>query len=214
VQALHQAARHTGLDPALLAAMAWRESRFDPRARNRLSTARGLMQFTEQTWLETIRDHGAKHGLARQAATLSTDARSGTVSARNPRDLAYLLALRHDPRLSAALAAERVAAQRPAVEALLRRPATAADLYAVHLLGPAGARRFLAELLARPSGRAADAVGAESVGLNRNLFFARDGRAFSLLEVHGGMAQGAAEGRALLAAHEPPELVLLAEARP
>jgi soluble lytic murein transglycosylase-like protein len=111
--ALDAAARASGVEHEALAAMAWRESRFDPRARNPASSARGLMQFTEDAWLEAVRDHGAAHGLARQAARLSTNPETGAISARTPLERERLLARRHEPALAAALAGARTAAARP-----------------------------------------------------------------------------------------------------
>ena len=176
--------------------MAWKESRFDPAARNPLSSARGLMQFTEATWLEAVRDFGPRRGLARHAAALSTDHRDGTISTRDPRHLARLLKLRGDPRLSALMAAERVSGERAALERALGRAAAPADLYAVHLLGPAGARRFLAELRRAPERPAVEAVGRDSVAANRGVFLARGtGRPFSLAEVHAAIASTVEEQR-------------------
>ncbi len=195
--ALTQAASRTGTDPALLTAMAWRESRLDPQARNSASSATGLMQFTDATWLEAVRDHGAAHGLSREAAMLSTDPRTGRISAPTPQDLRRVLDLRLDPHLSALLAAAQAAAVRPALEAGLRRRASAADLYAAHMLGTAGARRFLADLASRPHDRAADSVGASVAQRNRSVFFAPDGRSLSLREVHAALTRSVAVGSAI-----------------
>ncbi|WP_052388906.1 transglycosylase SLT domain-containing protein [Belnapia moabensis] len=196
--ALAAATRSTGADPVLLRAIAWQESRFSHRAVNRQSSARGLMQFTEATWLEVVRDFGARHGLAREAASLSTDARTGAITTKRPRDLRHILNLRFDPRLSAVMAAERLGAERAALEALLGRPAGTTELYLTHLLGPAGARRFLVELGRAPSRPAAEAVGADSIAANRGVFFDRaTGRALSLAEVQAGVARLLASQRAL-----------------
>ena len=46
--AIRAAAAQSGVDPHLLTALAWRESRFDPKARNRWSSATGLLQFTSE----------------------------------------------------------------------------------------------------------------------------------------------------------------------
>jgi hypothetical protein len=194
---LNHAAQRAGTEPALLVAMAWRESRLDPLASNPRSSARGLMQFIEATWLETIRDHGAAHGLAREAASLSTDRRTGAISAPGGRELQRLLDLRFDPHLSAALAAARMAAARTALETALARPVTVGDLYAVHLLGMAGARRFLA---AHAGHRAADAVGPQVASLNRGVFFHRGGRPREVREVREAIAHSAATGALLLSA--------------
>jgi hypothetical protein len=185
--------------------MAWRESRFDPLAVNPQSSARGLMQFTEATWLETVRDYGAAHGLALEAAALRTDPRTGTVSAPDERELRHLLIMRFDPQLSAALAAARMAAARSALEAGLARPVTASDLYAVHLLGMGGARRFLA---AQGGQRAADIVGPQVAARNRGVFFDRDGRALDVAEVRDEITRSTAPDPRVLAASGPARIEL------
>jgi hypothetical protein len=67
----------------------------------------------------------------------------------------------------------------------------------VHLLGPAGARRFLSELRRAPSRPALEAVERDSVGANRGVFMARGtGRPLSLAEVHAGFGSVVEEQRA------------------
>ena len=185
VVALVDAARISGADPALLLAMAWKESRLDPLARNPQSSARGLMQFTRGTWLEVIRDYGPKYGLSLHAARLVTDHRSGEISAQRPRHLADILRLRDDPRLSALMAAERISRKQADLTQALGRTPTGADLYMIHLLGPVGAQRFLTELQRAPSRSVTEAVGADSLQRNLGMFTARDsGRPLSLGHVY------------------------------
>lgn len=116
------------------------------------------MQFTRDTWLEVVRDFGPRHGLHRQAAALITD-RDGNIGARNWRELQGILRLREDPHLSAVLAAERLQKARPALEEAQGRKASPADLYLVHLLGPTGARQFLAAVRDTPSRSSLAIVG-------------------------------------------------------
>ena len=218
VSALDGAIHATGIDPALLAALAWQESRFDPLARNRRSTARGLMQFTEATWLESVRDHGPRHGLHYEAAVLSTDPGSGRITTRHPRTRARILDLRDNPRYAAALAAERIGRARLALEATLGRRAGPADLYFVHLLGPTGAQRFLAALDRTPTKPAVELVAADSLALNREVFVARgDQRPLTLAEVHGWVARSIANQQGMHAplfnALGPSPVVEIAEAR-
>lgn len=185
VAALGNAARASGADPALLLAMAWKESRLDPLARNSQSSARGLMQFTCGTWLEVVRDYGPKYGLAHHSARLLTDHRSGEISTRRPRHLTEILKLRDNPRLSAMMAAERISRRQADLAKALGRAPTAADLYMVHLLGPVGAQRFLAELQRAPSRPVTEAIGADSLQQNLGMFMARDsGRPLSLGHVY------------------------------
>ena len=178
--ALQSAEQATGADPALLLAIARRESGLDPVARNHRSSARGLMQFTEATWLAAVRDFGPKHGLGHFAAVLSTKQR-GPVSAK-ARLVTEVLRLRNDPRLAAVMAAERLESWRGPLEQALGRAATPTDLYFVHLLGPAGARHFLVELARAPAQAAGDVVGPAAKA-NRTLFL-QGGRTLSLAEVY------------------------------
>jgi hypothetical protein len=185
--ALQTAAGEREADRVLLLALAWRESRFDPKAENPVSSARGLMQFTRDTWLEVIRDHGAAHGLASYAAAVVTDHASGKVSVRDGRLLAEILALRDDPQLSAAMVLARLGREKERLNGNLRRPTTDTDLYLVHFLGPSGARRFLRHLARAPSHRASDYVGREIVAANRSVFITRRGRHLSLREVYAAV---------------------------
>lgn len=184
--ALLRAEQATGLSADVLRRIAERESRLNPLARNSRSSATGLMQFTRDTWFEVIRDHGARHGLAAQAASLRTD-REGRIGAEDGRSARRILQLREDPRLSAVLAAERLKHARPSLETTLGRPARPADLYLVHLLGPTGARRFLAALRETPR-RSSLAVVSEEAARSNASVFARGGRPLPVSEVYEDMA--------------------------
>lgn len=67
VTAVLDAGHSTGIDPALLLTIASTESRFRADAKNKASSAAGLLQFTKQTWLENMKTFGGKHGLSRLA---------------------------------------------------------------------------------------------------------------------------------------------------
>jgi hypothetical protein len=166
--ALEEAASVTGLSGDVLQRIAERESRLDPTARSRSSSATGLMQFTRDTWLEAVRDFGPRHGLASEAALLDTN-RDGDIEARDPRALRRILLLRENARYSAVLAAERLRAARPGLEQMLGRQATPTDLYLVHLLGKTGARRFLAALRDTPR-RTSFAVLGDPARANPGVF--------------------------------------------
>ena len=165
----------------MLLAIAWKESRFDPRARNKHSSARGLLQFTTATWLTVIRDFGARHGLVHLAAAISTD-REGQLFVRNPRLRRTILALRDDPELQVIMAAERLRQERGILEQRLGRSATPTDLYVLHLLGPAGASNFLTQLEQKPENLSIDVVG-QAADPNLGLFI-RNGRPLSLAETY------------------------------
>ena len=65
--AIQRASLATGVDFSFLMKTAGRESGMNPSAKAGTSSAAGLFQFTEQTWLSTLKQHGAKHGYARYA---------------------------------------------------------------------------------------------------------------------------------------------------
>jgi hypothetical protein len=207
--ALQRAEAATGADVALLFAIARRESGFDSAARSRGSSARGLMQFTSATWLEVVRDYGSRHGLARHAAVLASVPRGSAPTDR--RLVTEVLRLRDDPRLASALAAERLEGWRGALEQTLGRAASGTDLYLVHLLGPAGARHFLAEMVRAPDQTAAAVVGT-AARANRSIFVSH-GRMLSLLEVYRDLARSLASDTPDSAAIRQPATVQVAEAR-
>lgn len=173
LEAIRDAARDTGVDPNLLMALAWRESRFDPQARNRRSSANGLLQFTSGTWLRTVHDFGAQHGAAAYAAAIHKE-RSGELTVHDQPMRAAILRLRGDPALSTMLAAEAMGRQRAAMQTRLGRSVTPADLYLLHVLGPSGSARFLTALAQRPSASSLDVASRKTL---RNAgLLARDGR--------------------------------------
>ena len=65
--AIQRASKATGVDFSFLMKTAGRESGMNPRAQAGSSSAAGLFQFVDQTWLQTLKQHGAKHGYARYA---------------------------------------------------------------------------------------------------------------------------------------------------
>ncbi len=181
LDAIQSAAREFGVDPHLLAAIAWRESRFDPNARSQQSSAKGLLQFTTGTWLQMVRDYGSRHDVADYAAAIHTT-RSGdlVVSEQQMRDA--ILQLRNDPILSAKLAAENMMRQRAVMQTQLKRRMRPADLYLIHVLGPTGAARFLTAVAKHPTQSSLD-VASLTVMRNAGLL-ARDGKPLTVANTY------------------------------
>src|SRR4051794_28219988 len=69
--AIQRASQATGVDFSFLMKTAGRESGMDPHARSGASSAAGLFQFVEQTWLSTLKQHGSKYGYARYAELIA-----------------------------------------------------------------------------------------------------------------------------------------------
>lgn len=126
-----------------LLATAQRESGMKPDAQNPRSSAAGLFQFTEQTWLDLVRRHGAKHGLAAQAAKIVRDPATGRHEVPDGDARQAILALRKDPKAAAAMAGELTQANRKSLQAALGREPTYQEVYAAHFLGARGAVRLI-----------------------------------------------------------------------
>src|SRR5258708_10824611 len=82
-RAINGAARSVGVDAGYMAAVAARESAFDPTARADGTTAAGLYQFTADTWLRVVKVFGDRHGLADEAQQIAVG-RDGGVSLPSP----------------------------------------------------------------------------------------------------------------------------------
>lgn len=176
MQSLKEASATTGVDFDFLVAQATAESglRGAVHARQRHSSAAGLFQFNEQTWMEMVRQHGGKYGIGDLAARVTTlaDGRLGTTDRALDNKI---LDLRKDVRLSAIFAGELAKHNAAALQKALHRKADAADLHTAHLLGTTGAIRFLRAREADAAQPAADVLPA-AARQNPQLFFERGDR--------------------------------------
>lgn len=184
--AILTAASATGVDFGYLYKQASIESGLNPTASARTSSASGLYQFTEQTWLGVVKKHGAEHGLD-WAANAITKGSNGHYYVSDPTTRQEILALRQSPEMSAQMAGEYAADNKQILEANLGRPADSVDLYLAHFLGPAGATRFLKAYDANPNASAA-AVDPAAARANRWVFYDKSGAARSVAEVRARFA--------------------------
>ena len=187
--AIRRASTSTGVDFDFLMKTARRESAMNPNARAPTSSASGLFQFIEQTWLGTVKRHGAKHGYG-QYADLIYQGGDGRWqvrgSARN-----VVLDLRFDPHAASTMAAELTASNAAYLRGRTGREPGAGDLYAAHFLGPAGAAKLLEAVQSRPQSSAA-ALFPEAASANRSIFY-RNGRPATAAEVHANLQRTAGE---------------------
>jgi hypothetical protein len=142
LQSIRSASTTTGVDFKFLVAQASLESGFQSDARAKRSSAAGLFQFTSQTWLNMVRDHGAKYGQAGLASQIATQA-NGKLGVADKAVEKQILDLRRDVGLSAQMAAELTKPNAAQLERALGRKPSAADLHLSMLLGATGAVRFL-----------------------------------------------------------------------
>ncbi|MEM9495532.1 MAG: transglycosylase SLT domain-containing protein [Pseudomonadota bacterium] len=186
--ALKTASRSTGVSYDFLKYMAQRESSMQPMAEAKTSSAAGLFQFIEQTWLGAVKNHGAKHGLGDYASDITQGA-GGRFDVADPARRQEILNLRFDPKASAALAGELANDNKRTLEAKLGRDVSSnAELYAAHFLGAGGA----AKLLKADAGASAAALLPKAAAANRPVFY--DGaRARSVGEVMASIARSMGE---------------------
>jgi Transglycosylase SLT domain len=167
-EALQRAAASTGVDFSMLAETARRESGFNAGAKAPTSSATGLFQFIESTWLEMVRKYGDQHGLGAFASRISTA--NGRPRVDDAATRKAILDLRYDPELSARMAGELARENAATLQARLGRAPNAGELYAAHVMGPGGAVRLI-EAAAQGAPSAA-AIFPREAAANRGLFYA------------------------------------------
>ncbi len=207
--AIRRAADATGVNFSLLVETARRESALNPEARANTSSATGLFQFIESTWLDMVRRHGARHGLGAEASALQQGADAQTRQ--------NILALRNNAELSARMAGELARENAAALEARLGRAPSAGELYAAHVMGSGGAARLI-EAAANGAPDAA-ALFPREAAANRGLFYA-NGEARSAqgllqrlsLDAEAGVGARGAPGRVEYAGGEGAMSPALAQA--
>lgn len=180
--AIARASERTGIDFGYLLAQAKVESSLDVDAKAPTSSASGLFQFIETTWLDVMRRHGAKLGYGQFAGAIEAGSNGPRVS--NPLMRGQILALRNNPEAASMMAGALAQDNRDALMPVLGREPDAGELYLAHFLGSGGASRFLTALQARPNAPAANEF-PKPAGANRAIFYERSGAARSFSEVMG-----------------------------
>ncbi len=186
--AIQRASNATGVDFTFLMKTAARESGYNPRAKAPTSSAAGLFQFVEQTWLATLKQHGAKYGYARysELITKGTDGRYRVAGAEARK---AVMDLRMDPHAASLMAGELTSDHASYLKGRVGRAPTAGELYAAHFLGPQGSARLIEAVRSQP-GASAAAMFPDAASANRSIFY-RDGRAATVSEVYANLTKGA-----------------------
>ncbi len=192
VTALQKAAAATGSDFHYLLGTAMRESSLKPNATSSSSSATGLFQFIDQTWLGLVKEHGAQYGLGNFADQITKQADGRyRVEGGGKQDI---LALRKNPEVCALMAGEYAKSTGGALRASLGRDVCGGELYAAHFLGPDAAAKLIKLAGSDPSTSAA-AQFPQAAAANKSVFFHADGSAKSVREVYGwALAQPGSEG--------------------
>ena len=165
--AVYAASKNTGVDFSYLLQQAKVESSFRTDAQAGTSSARGLYQFINRTWLDMVDKHGEKYGIDTTNATKQD-----------------LLALRDDPEIASAMAAEFAGENKSFLESAWGGDVGSTELYMAHFMGAGGAASFLKARDENPLQPAAD-LFPSAANANKNIFYDRQtGRAKTIEEVY------------------------------
>ena len=179
---IKQAANATGTSFQYLVATAKMESNLDPSASATTSSAKGLYQFIEQTWLGTVKEAGAQFGYANYADAISKSA-SGSYSISDPKTRAAVLKLRDDPVASAAMAGVLTQSNSFSLTGQIGRRPTDGELYMAHFMGVGGAARLITNAEDNPNATAAK-LFPNAAAANHSIFYDRSGSPRSVSEVY------------------------------
>ena len=179
--AIQRASSATGVDFSFLLGAAKRESGFNPGARAQGSSAAGLFQFVDQTWLSTLKKHGAKYGYARYAELIQQGS-DGRLHVDGAEARRAVMDLRLDPHAASLMAGELASDHASYLRGRVGREPTGGELYAAHFLGPQGSAKLIEAARATPHASAAS-LFPDAAASNHPVFY-REGRAVSVSELY------------------------------
>jgi hypothetical protein len=185
--AIRGAAQATGASFEYLLATAQVESGFNPHATASTSSAGGLYQFIDQTWLGMLKDAGPALGYGRYADAI-VKSPSGHFEVPDPAMRQEIITLRKDPTANAVMAGAFTQQNSLQLAAQLGRNPTEGELYIAHFLGPAGAGNLISAASSRPQASAA-AMFPGAASANHSIFYDKLGRARSVSDVYGTLVQ-------------------------
>lgn len=159
---IYQAAQRTGVPYAELMAVAAAESSFNPNAGARTSSAKGLFQFIDSTWVQTYNRYGP----------------NGT-RVKNPNVKNKVF-----DTCSNALMGAYYIKENKAELAAAGLPTGPTEVYMLHFLGPAGGKKFLRGVRSNPNAPSTSSVRPAAVNSNRTIFYKKGGQLRTNREVY------------------------------
>src|SRR6476469_9384108 len=165
-----------------LLATAKMESNFNPKAAASTSSARGLFQFIDQTWLGTVKEAGAHLGYGLYADAITKEP-SGGYSVSDPDARAAIMKLRDDPEAASSMAAVLTQSNSFKLTGKIGRRPTDAELYMAHFMGVGGAGKLIQNAEDNPNASAAQ-MFPNAASANQSIFYDRSGQARSVSQVY------------------------------
>lgn len=141
-----QVSKVIGVDPGILARMAYQESKFDNNAGAATSSAKGMFQFIDSTWADYARKLSTKFGI--QGANIRNPVHNALAGAMFLKD--NLEAIKSEVK-SANLPLDTTAA------------------YSAHFMGTGGAKKFFKAIAANPDTPISQVLEGKALTANRSL---------------------------------------------
>lgn len=210
-QAFQAASETTGTSFEYLVRTAERESSMRPDLKATTSSATGLFQFVDQTWLWMMKEEGADLGLSQYSNAITANG-NGRYDVADRGLKQEILALRNDPTISSMMAGRLTQKNAAQLTDRIGRAPTDGELYIAHFMGAGGGARLINLAQSSPDASAAQAFPAQA-SANRSIFYKRDGSARTAGEVysvlvrdHGRLATAIADASAKLKGSSTGEL--------
>ena len=218
--AIKQASVTTGTSFEYMLATAKMESNFNPKAAATTSSARGLYQFINQTWLGTVKEAGSQLGYGKYADAI-TRSPSGGYYVSDPSARTAIMKLRDDPAAASSMAAVFAQSNSFKLTGRIGRRPTDGELYMAHFMGANGAGKLISNAENNPNASGAG-LFPNAAAANRPIFYDKAGRARSVSEVYSVLSSryaSAANSQATRTAMasvggDAPRRVTLASATP
>jgi hypothetical protein len=180
--AIKNAAGTTGTSFQYLLTTAKMESDLNPSATATTSSAKGLFQFIDQTWLGTVKEAGTQFGYGKYADAI-TKSPSGTYSVSDPQAKADILKLRDDPVASSAMAGVLTQSNSFKLTGEIGRRPSDSELYMAHFMGVSGASKLINSATNNP-GASGAALFPNAAAANKSIFYDQSGGARSVSQVY------------------------------
>lgn len=185
--AIKKASDATGAGFSYLLKTAEKESSLKPDAQAPTSSAKGLYQFIDQTWLSVVKDEGPRYGLSSYSDAISRSS-DGRLAVNDPSMRDTILNLRNDPHVSSLMAGAFTNRNANDLKSSIGRDPTEGELYMAHFLGSNGASKLISLARNTPSASAANAF-PDAADANRRIFYDKTGASRSVAEVYQLLSQ-------------------------
>jgi hypothetical protein len=166
---LNAAADKSNVDFDYLVKTAMRESSLKPDAKAPSSSAVGLFQFLDSTWLQVMKEEGPRLGYQTYADAISKNS-SGDYVVKDKKLRGEILKLREDPQVAADMAAAFTESNGQYLQSKFGRMPSPGELYIAHFLGPQGAEKLFNAGLADADQIAAKLFPSQARA-NRQIFY-------------------------------------------